>query len=303
MITGASGFVGTSVVAAALERGWRVSALLRSPRAGAVDSRVAVTAGDLSDAAAVRRAADGCDAVIHLVGIIAERPAAGVTFQRVHVEGTRAAVEAARSAGARRFVHMSALGTRADAVSEYHKTKWQSEEIVRTSELNWTIFRPSMIHGPRGEFMRQTAAWARKKAMPFVAMPYFGRGALGMGGAGLLQPVYVEDVARAFVDALDRAAAIGKTYALGGPDRFTWPQFYEVVARAVVGKRRATLPIPAWYARMLTRVVPAALLPFNRDQVIMSQEDNVGDTAPFVADFGWTPRPLGLALQDYARDL
>jgi uncharacterized protein YbjT (DUF2867 family) len=239
----------------------------------------------------------------HLVGIIAEKPSAGVTFEKIHVEGTRAVVEAAKRDNIRRFIHMSALGTRPAAVSDYHKTKWRAEELVRGSALDWTIIRPSMIHGPRGAFMRQAAAWARKQAMPFVAMPYFGRGILGRGGAGLIQPVFVGDVARAFVDAIEKSETIGKTYELAGPDRMTWPEFYQIVAETVVGKRRMTLPIPAWYATALTYVVPRALLPFNRDQVIMSREDNTAEIGQFANDFGWTPRQLEPALREYAAAL
>lgn len=302
LVTGASGFVGSAVVNELLQRGTRVSALVRPDGGVTLDPRVTRQTGELGDAASLNRAMSGCDAVIHLVGIIAERPASGITFAAVHVEGTRNVISAARSGGVRRFVHMSALGTRADAVSDYHRTKWQAEELVRTSGLDWTIFRPSMIHGRRGAFTRQAIAWARKQAMPFVAMPYFGRGLLGFGGAGLLQPVFVDDVARAFVDALDRPVTIGRTYDLGGPDRYTWPEFYEVIARTVVGRRRATLPIPAWYARLLAAIVPRSLLPFNRDQVIMSQEDNVGDTSAFTTDFGWTPRPFEPTLRGYATE-
>ncbi|MCS7033038.1 MAG: NAD(P)H-binding protein, partial [Phycisphaerae bacterium] len=245
----------------------------------------------------------GCTAVIHLVGIIAERPSAGVTFERIHFEGTKSIVDAAAREGIRRFVHMSALGARANAASEYHRTKWKAEEYLRQSGVDWTILRPSLIHGPEGAFLRQAAGWASGRAMPFLFMPYFGRGVLGRGGAGLIPPVFVEDVARAFVDALRNERTIGRSYDLGGPEAMTWPQMYQAIARAVVGRERLKLPIPVWYARLLTCLVPARLLPFNRDQVIMSQEDNVADLSAFVADFGWSPRPFEATLREYVPEL
>lgn len=301
-VTGAGGFVGRAVVGELAARGRGVVALVRKPDARfAGEARPVV--GDLFDAAALDDGMKGCDAVVHLVGIIKEVPSRGVTFDRIHREGTMRVLAAARRNGVRRFVHMSALGSRPDADSEYHKTKFRAEEAVRASGLDLTILRPSMIHGPGGEFMKMEAAWARGTAAPFVAMPYFGAGLLGLRRAGLLQPVYVGDVARAFADALDKPETIGQAYDLGGPERMSWPQLHAVASEAIVGRRRVSLPLPAWYAKALAAVVPRALLPFNRDQVVMSQEDNVCDLTAFVRAFGWEPRPFRQTLEAYAGEL
>jgi uncharacterized protein YbjT (DUF2867 family) len=301
-ITGASGFVGSAILDELARRAIPATALVNRETissAGEVRSFKA----DLLDSKSLDEGLADCQAVIHLVGIIMENPRTGVTFDRLHVQATRSIVEAAKRAGIRRFVHMSALGVRQNAVSEYHKTKWQAEEIVRGSGLDWTIFRPSMIHGARGQFMRMEANWARKKTPPFFFMPYFGAGIMGWGGAGMLQPVQVSDVARAFVDALSNPQSVGKTYALAGQDRLTWPQLHKIASRAIVGKSRLTLAIPAWYARLLTRLVPQSLLPFNRDQVVMSQEDNTADMTDFVRDFGWNPAGFESSLREYCGEL
>jgi uncharacterized protein YbjT (DUF2867 family) len=302
-VTGGSGFVGSAVIEELLSHGYEVHALLRHGTLGDLENRVKTFHGDLFDASVLDAGMAGCDAVIHLVGIIAEKPAKGVTFERIHVEGTRAVVEATKRAKVGRYVQMSALGTRPKAESEYHQTKYRAEEIVRTSALEWTIIRPSMIHGPRGEFMKLEAAWAKKSSMPFLFMPYFGAGVLGTGGAGKLQPAYVDDVARAFVDALDNPKTVANTYAIAGSEVLSWPELHRAVAEAVVGHRRWVMPIPAWYAKTVARVVPASLLPFNRDQVIMSQEDNTADMTPFTTDFGWTPGPFRQLLETYAGEL
>ena len=303
-LSGGSGFVGGAVIDELLKRHDEIKAL--------VNKRPIATAGvesiraDLFDPPSLVAAMRGCTAVIHLVGIIAENPGAGVTFERMHFEATRNVVDAAKGAGVRRYIQMSALGTRADAKSEYHKTKWKAEEYLRASGLEWTILQPSMIHGPRGEFMKMEAAWARKQAAPFFFMPYFGRGLFGTGGAGLLQPVYVNDVARAFVEAIDKPATIGKTYALAGSDQVSWPQMHGAVSEKIVGKRRASIALPAWYAKALAAVVPRRLLPFNRDQVIMSQEDNTAtpaEMAAFERDFGWRPGSFAATLAEYAAGL
>jgi NADH dehydrogenase len=300
-VTGGSGFVGSSVIDELLSRGYQVNALVNRRKLDRAD--VQSIPGGLFNDKALDEGIQGCDAVIHLVGIIMERPSKGITFERMHFEGTRRVVDATRRNSVKRYVHMSALGTRPGAVSNYHRTKYQAEEYVRASGLDWTIFRPSFIHGARGEFMQMETKWARRKAPPFLFMPYFGAGMLGRGGAGQLQPVYVGDVARAFVDALEKPGTVGEVYPFGGPDVVTWPRMHHIVSEAIVGKPRRAVAIPAWYAKAITHVVPGPLLPFNRDQVIMSQEENTCDLSKFVDEFGWTPRPFEEAVRSYAKEL
>lgn len=302
-VTGGSGFVGSAVVDALLARGYDVVALSNRRNLDTRGGAIRVVAGDLFDNKALDQGIRACDAVIHLVGIIMERPRRGITFERIHFEGTKSIVDATVRNGVKRYVHMSALGVRPEAVSTYHKTKFAAEQYVRASGLDWTILRPGLIHGPKGDFMRMEAAWARYKAPPFLFMPYFGAGIFGCRGAGMLQPVYVGDVARAFVDALEKPRTIGEVYLLGGPDRVTWPQLHRLVAENVIGRRRAVLALPAWYAKFVTHVAPASLLPFNRDQVIMSQEDNTCDLAKFKDAFGFEPQPFEPTLKTYARQL
>lgn len=297
-VTGAGGFVGSAVVSALVARGHRVVALVRGPASPFDPSSVLTVRGDLLEPGAWRSSLVGCDAVIHLVGIIREDPTKGVTFQRMHVQGTQAIVDAARDANVRRYVHMSALGSGPDAVSGYHRTKFAAEEYVRRSGLDWTIFRPSLIHGEQGEFMRMLAGWAGK---PGAVMPYFGRGLTGLFGCGSLQPVYVGDVAGAFADALDRPVA-GRTFDLVGPDVVDWPTLYRLVGQAL-HRRVRPLPLPAWYGQLLTRLLPPRWLPFNRDQVLMARQDNTGDVVPFAADFGWAPRGLAEIVAQYAPSL
>jgi len=299
MVTGASGFVGSAVTAELLQREWSVHALLGRRPLTQSTPRLHAIPGGIFDPAALDQALKGCEAAIHLVGIIMERPSHGITFRRMHVEATRCVVDAAVRNGVKRYLHMSALGTRLDAVSEYHKTKFEAEEYVRASGLDWTIFRPSMIHGPHGEFMKMETAWARGTAPPFLFMPYFGAGLFGRGGAGHIQPVFVGDVARAFAEALGNPKTIGEIYPLGGATPLTWPQMHEAVAQAVVGRKRWVQAIPVWKAKLLTRIVPGPLLPFNHDQVVMSQEDGTCDLTKFKGEFGWEPRGFAEALKTY----
>lgn len=298
-VTGAAGFVGSAIVSELLSRGLDVSALSRRDHIDA-DDRVKVIHGDIFDDAALDAGLQDCSAVIHLVGIIKENPKAQVTFERIHAQGAANVIQAASRAGVARFILMSALGARANAPARYHQTKFQAEESLRTSKLHGTIFQPSLIHGPRGEFLKMEAAWARGKAPPFFFMPYFGGGPLGLSPPRLIQPIYVNDVARAFVEALTRPATIGQTYPLGGHDRLTWPQMHHIASRVFTGRQGRAVPIPAWYAKTLAGLLPQSLLPFTRDQVIMAQEDSVCDLTKFIADFGWKPGGLEETLNQYA---
>lgn len=302
-VSGASGFVGSAVVAELLRRGCQVHAAVHSEELRLSDARVTCYRGNLDDTTLLDRALERCSAAVHLVGIIRENPSRGVTFHRLHVDFTRAVVDACIRRGVQRYIHMSALGARSDSPSLYHQTKAAAEQIVEASPLSWTIFRPTVIHGPDGEFVQMMLRWAKGKAAPFIAMPYFGSGPLGTGPEHFVQPVHVDDVAWAFVEAIDRPSSIGKRYDLGGAQRLTWPEMYRTFSKAVAGKAKPTLPIPAWYAQLLTRVVPSRLLPFNRAQVIMSQEDNITDLQPFETDFGRVPEGFEKGLARYASTL
>ena len=130
----------------------------------------------------------GADAAVHLVGIIVESGGSGGTFAAVHVEGTRRVLEAARDTSVRRLVHMSAVGARPDtAATLYHRTKWQAEELVRSSGLSAAIFRPSLINGPENAPVRTLARAHRWSPV----VPVFGDGRFPT------QPVWIEDVAQA----------------------------------------------------------------------------------------------------------
>jgi len=300
-LTGSTGFVGRHVLAELLAKGHTVRALVRRRgKQSGSDMRVATIEGDLFNDKAVAELVHGADAVIHLVGVIMENWREGQTFQRVHVDATQRLLDAAKTSGhIRKWVHMSALGTRPGAVSTYHRTKWQAEELVRGSGIDYTIIRPSIIHGPDGEFMRMVKGFWTGMFPPFV--PYFGKGATGGGGAGRLQPVHVDDVARCFVDALTNPRAKNEVYPLGGPQAMTWPQLHEIVGRHLPDARKKKIrAVPVWYAKMIAGL-PG--VPFNKDQVIMSQEDSTCGTAKVENDFGITLKPFEETVKEYAGNI
>jgi len=209
LVTGGTGFVGPKIVHALRTEGRDVRCLARKPaKAGTLRAwGCEVVQGDVTDPVSLEQAADGCDAVIHLVAIIAGRHS---DFERVMVEGTRNVVAAAKQAGVRRFVLMSALGVEAKTkeLVPYYWAKWEMEQAVKSSSLEHVIFRPSFIFGRDGGvlpmFVRQVR-WS-----PVV--PVVG------SGARRLQPIWVEDVAADFAKAIDLPRAANRTFELGGPD-------------------------------------------------------------------------------------
>lgn len=314
-LTGATGFVGNAVVRELVARGHKPVCLVRDrPRflSGATrfgPDRVEAVGGDLFDDEALAKAVEGAEACIHLVGIIFENRLRGQTFERIHVEGTRRVVEACKAAGVKRIVHMSALGTRANAPSAYHRTKWLAEGYVKDSGLDWTIFRPSIIHGPEGEFMRLMKSFVCDAFVPALGfiptplpvIPYFG------DGQNKLQPVSVKDVAHCFVAALSRPQTIGKIYELGGPEAISWKELYRICRETIPGAKhwKPIIGQPVWAAKFLAMtLMKLPVLPnymrFNVGQVQMSQEDSVCDIGPVERDFGIKLRGFRQELHEYA---
>ncbi len=275
LLTGARGFVGREVRSQLLERGWEVVALSRTLRSSDARPGVIQVAADIAGEG-WQRWCEGCSAAIHLVGIIREAPRAGATFERSHVRATEAVIRACRGLGIRRILHMSALGARAGAATAYHRTKWQAEEAVRGSGLDWTIFRPSLIFGP-GDGFTSALVPALKR---FPLFPVFG------DGSYRLQPIAVSEVAHCFVAAIEDPASFSQTYELGGPEALTYDEVLRRIADSL-GLRRTLVHVPLGLAKLAISVVqhlPGA--PVTRDQLTMLLEGSTCDSAFASRAFG-----------------
>jgi NADH dehydrogenase len=281
-ITGATGFVGRHLASLFLRRGHRVRALVRDlSRADFLQAQGAeLLTGSLDDRAALARLLEGADAAVHVVGIIVEWGSA--TFIAVHVEGTGRVLDSARAAGVGRFIHMSALGARADRLATaYHRTKWQAEELVRSSGLPAAILRPSLISGPESVPIRVLSRLHRwSPVVPIVGDGHFP-----------IQPVWIEDVALAFAFALERADVLG-TFELGGPAVLTYEEFVRAIGRAA-GHPRPFVHVPLGLMRGIARACdplgPAA--PITSIQLRMLVEGNSTPSNAIETVFGI--RPLG----------
>jgi uncharacterized protein YbjT (DUF2867 family) len=275
-ITGGTGFVGREVLRQAHAAAHSLRILVRKPDSASVlelsrSYRVELHPGDVLDPVSLKGALTEVDAVIHLVGIISE--CGQNTFENLHIRSTQNVVAAAQDAGIKRFVYMSALGTRPGACSRYHQTKWQAEEAVRKSGLDFTIFRPSLIYGPEDNFVNLFERMARYSPV----LPVMG------SSRARFQPVGVEAVAAAFIRCLPHSESVGKTFDLCGPETFTFPQLLDQIL-AVTNRRRLKLRMPlplAWLQAVAVEFLYKVLLrrppPLNRDQLVMLQEDNVGE--------------------------
>ena len=297
LVTGGTGFVGTHVVNALLRRGHAVAVLAREPARAhnRYNNPVEIAVGDVLDPGSLARAFAGREAVVHLVGIIAEK--GEQTFDRMHRQAAENVLGAARAAGVGRILHMSAMGSSEDSPSEYGRSKAAGEKAVRESGLDWTVFRPSIIFGPGDGFVTLLAGIVRVNPL-FI--PVIGP------GTTRFMPVSVYDVARAFTESLDKPETRGSAFELGGPETFTLNEIYREIAAAVGKPRKPLFHLPLWWGRFLAgrfewlaRKGWIDAPPLTRDQLKSLERDNAADTSRTVAVFGGDWRDFRSGIREY----
>ncbi len=317
LLTGATGFVGQNLLRALKERGQKVRCLVRDERraAGLRSESTELVTGDVTDpesvlAAMKRRTEDSgdqpsnqpsnqpsdrpgnqpsnrIDTVIHLVGILTETRDA--TFKALHTEATRNVVEACRASGVSRYIHMSALGTRENAASRYHQSKWEAEEIVSSSGLNYSIIRPSVIFGKEDKFTNLFAAMMN--SFPVMIVPG--------NGQNLMQPVSVSDVVAFILFLLKDEKTGSEIYELGGPESFTFDRILDLIAR-VTEQKSIKFHLPRVLVGGLSNLISTVKVPpITSDQLIMLGEDNVTESNALVDVAGINPLPFEQTMLSY----
>jgi uncharacterized protein YbjT (DUF2867 family) len=289
-VTGGTGFVGKRVVRALLAHGFLVRCLVRPGSEHDLKGFESIdrVPGDALKPDGLAPSVEGCSALIHLIGIIRENRGRGITFERVHAQATRDMLALARAAGVRRYVQMSALGSRAYARSRYHRTKWEAEEAIRASDLEWTIFRPSIIFGPGDAFVSTLARMVKR--LPVV--PVLG------DGRYRLQPIPVEQVAEGFARALRAPASVRQTYEVAGPTPYAFVDLLDEIGRALGRPRVRKIHIPLGPVRAMTRAFDwLPFYPVSSDQLTMLEEESVTDPSRFFADLRVNPEPLPAGLR------
>ncbi|HEV2901993.1 MAG TPA: NAD-dependent epimerase/dehydratase family protein [Gaiellaceae bacterium] len=286
LVTGATGFVGPVVANAIVDAGHEVRVLERKPgswREEGIRCQEAVQ-GDMTDADSLRRAAADQEVVVHLVAIRQGRPE---EFRRVMVEGTQHLLAAARAAGVKRFILMSALGTSEETqdLVPYYGAKWQQELDVKASGLEQVIFRPSFVFGRDGGILPTFSKLA--KLAPVT----------GIVGSGKqrIQPIWIDDVGAYFAASVDKSEAADQTFEIGGPDTVSWDEFWSRLRSTLGIRRRPTMHLPTGLMK-----IPAALterlpgnIPLTRDLLTMLEAgDNVVSNDLAVRTFGIPLVPL-----------
>ena len=278
LLTGATGFIGPQIAHALRAESRPVRALVRAGQdVGRLHAWGCETVtGDMTDPPSLRRAVEGCDAVVHLVAILTGKPN---DFERVMTQGTRDLVEAAREAGVRRFVLMSALGTdeQTKELVPYYRAKWEMEQTVKGSGIEYVIFRPSFVFGQDGGALAQF----RKIAKLAPVTPIVGR------GTQRIQPIWIDDVAAYFAAAVDKPEVANRTFELGGPDIVTWNEFWSRLKQAL-GTRRPSVHLPFGLMRIQAAVLERLPKPpVTRDQLTMLEAgDNIVSNTDAVDTFG-----------------
>jgi len=294
-VFGGSGFIGRYAVTALAKQGWRVRAAVRRPdlagflqTAGFV-GQVAPVQANVRYPQSVERALAGAKVAVNCTGVLTS--GGKQTFKALHVEGPRAMAKAARAAGVRHFVHISAIGADRHSTSAYARSKAEGEAAVLEEFPGAIIIRPSIVFGPEDQFFNRFASMARMS--PFL--PLIG------GGRTRFQPVFVGDIATAVATCAAGGGTPGTVYEAGGPEVLTFRELLDLT-QEWAGRDRGYLPLPFWLAKLqalLTWPLPDSLRPITVDQVRMLQHDNVVSAAAkaegrTLAALG-VPTPQGVA--------
>jgi NADH dehydrogenase len=256
LVTGGTGFIGSHLCPELVERGHDVTVLARTPGDADLPADVGRVAGDVTNYDDVASAVEGMDMVVNLVSLSPLfKPKGGdETHLRVHLGGTENVVEACEAEGVRKVVQMSALGADTDGPTAYIRAKGRAEQVVRNSDVAWTIVRPSVVFGDGGEFVEFT----KLLTTPYVT-------GLPGGGRTRFQPIWVADLVPMLADCV-RDAHDGETYELGGREALTLAEVTKLVYRAE-GRSVAVLPVPMPLAKVgLSVADPLPFVPLGQDQ-------------------------------------
>jgi uncharacterized protein YbjT (DUF2867 family) len=278
LLIGGTGYVGDRMRYVLRDAGYSVRLLSRSSDERHVSEGFGVARGDVTNRESLVAAMQGVSAVINLVAIIKEK--GDVTFENINYKGSVNVVDAARQAGVKRLIQMSALGAGDLPSYSYFHTKWRAENYVKDSGLDWTIFRPSIVFGPgdKEQFVGQMADLVKQAPV----IPVVG------DGKSRFQPIHLDDVSHSFARALSGSDTIGQTLEIAGPEVLTYEEIIDECA-AVLGKkkRKVHVPVPLMMpAAAMMGVIPFIEAPVTTEQLKMLKIDNTtGNNA--------TPRLVG----------
>jgi uncharacterized protein YbjT (DUF2867 family) len=292
---GGTGFVGRTLVNHLVRRGYGVRIPTRSRQRNRdllVFPGVELIVADVHEEDTLLQLVSGSEVVINLIGILNERGHDGSGFKRVHVDFTAKLLRACQQAGVRRLLHMSALKANAErGPSHYLRSKGQAEQLIKKqSDLRYTIFKPSVIFGEGDSFVNRFAGLLQ--LMPVLPLP---------GADARMSPVFVDDIARAFVVALEDSTTVGRSYELCGPDIYSLAEIVQFVRRRL-GLRRAVVAVPKPLERLQAWIGDYLLpgKPFSLDNLRSLSVAGVCSENGF-ASLGIEPRSMADIVPGYLR--
>ena len=285
---GGTGFVGSYIIDNLILEGHEPIVLVREGSESKVvqSERCKIIQGSINNSNAVNSTLKNADAVIYNIGLIREFPREGITWKNLHFESAKFCMDLSAAKNIKRFILMSANGTKPTGPG-YQKYKWMAEQYLKNTDLDWTIFRPSLLFGnPRGDSRPEFCSQLKRDMISLpIPAPLFHEGLLPLkAGDFSMSPIHVSNVASIFSRALTMKKTHRKTYYLGGNKDIIWKDIITIIATSY-GKKKWTIPAPAIAIKVLAFLFDSfSWFPVTKDQLSMLMEGNTCATDKIFID-------------------
>ena len=288
---GGTGFVGTYITDELLNNGHNPLLLVRPGSENKVSraNDCTLNIGDISDKEIIENTIKESDAIIYNIGLIRQYPKKGITFEKTHFEGAKCCIDIAKELGVKRFILMSANGVKYEG-TKYQSTKFLADQYLKNSNLNWTIFRPSLIFGdPKGSIEFCTQLRNDMLNLPLPAPLFFEKLNVINAGKFSMSPIHITDVAKCFVKCIEMENTYKKIYNLGGLYSYNWIELIDTISKASEkNKWKIPAPVePIKMAAMLLEWLP--IFPITKDQLTMLLEGNTCNSSTAFDEFDIQP--------------
>jgi len=302
---GGTGFVGSYIIDQLIQSDHVPRLMVRpnSQKKIVSPDKCDIVEGDINSSDDIINVLEGVEAVIYNIGIIREFPNRGISYEKLHFEGAVNVINALLGNRVKRFILMSANGVCPDGTG-YQKTKWMSEQYLKNTDLDWTIFRPSTIFGnPRGFGRPEFCSQLKKDLIDLpLPAPLFYKGLLPFNAGNFaMSPIHVKDIADIFVSSIEKENHYGQTIELGGESEVTWKEIVQLIS-AVCGKKKLAMPAPVVAIKTVASMFERfSWFPVTKDQLTMLLEDNTCDSKKYFSDNKITPIPFNVDNLSYLR--
>ena len=288
---GGTGFVGTYITDELLNNGHNPLLLVRPGSENKVSraNDCTLNIGDISDKEIIENTIKESDAIIYNIGLIRQYPKKGITFEKTHFEGAKYCIDIAKELGVKRFILMSANGVKYEG-TKYQSTKFLADQYLKNSNLNWTIFRPSLIFGdPKGTIEFCTQLRNDMLNLPLPAPLFFEKLNVINAGKFSMSPIHITDVAKCFVKCIEMENTFEKIYNLGGPYSYNWIELIDTISKASE-KNKWKIPAPVEPIKMAAMMLEwLPIFPITKDQLTMLLEGNTCNSSTVFDEFDIQP--------------